>query len=74
MKFERLSDTEVREFLRDARALRNAYLAELVRSGARKVRDGLGSVWHSVHDAHPAALLKPASRRRDVDIDQFVVR
>jgi hypothetical protein len=73
MKFERLSDTEVRALLQEARALRNEYLKQLALEGAKKLRVAVRGLWHGARHASPA-LVTPAARRRAVDIDQFVVR
>lgn len=68
MKFERLSDAEVREFLQEARALRNEYLKQLARDGAKKLRAAMRGLWHGGRPTRAAA------RDRVIDIDTFVVR
>ena len=75
MKVERLSDTEVREFLCEARALRSAYLAQLLSDGANKLRAAVLGFWHGAHQSQPAALFRPAPRQPGIDIEPpFVVR
>lgn len=74
MKVQRMSDAEVREFLQEARALRNAYLAQLLRDGMKKLRSAVSDFWRGMRRKQTAALLKPAAPRRSLDIDQFVVR